>query len=127
MSPLHPRVVAVIGQGYVGLPLAMRAVEVGYSVVGYEANPQRAKRLAAGESYVEDVPDEVLAAAVASGRYRASADPDALANFDVAIITVPTPLTDGNPDLSHIEDSARTLAQYLRPGALVVLESTTYP
>jgi UDP-N-acetyl-D-glucosamine dehydrogenase len=119
--------VAVVGQGYVGLPLAMRAVEVGYDVVGYEANGGRAKRLADGESYVEDVPDDVLAAALTSGRYRASSDPDALTGFDVAVITVPTPLTDGNPDLSHIEDAARTLVRYLRPGATVILESTTYP
>ncbi|MBV9041194.1 MAG: nucleotide sugar dehydrogenase [Acidimicrobiia bacterium] len=127
MSPLHPRVVAIVGQGYVGLPVAMRAVEAGYNVVGYDASDARAKRLAAGESYVEDVPDEMLAAALASGRYRPTSDPDGLAGFDVAVITVPTPLTDGNPDLSYIEDAARTLAAHLRPGATVVLESTTYP
>jgi UDP-N-acetyl-D-glucosamine dehydrogenase len=127
VSSLLPRTVAVVGQGYVGLPLAMRAVEVGYTVIGYEASDARAKRLAAGESYVEDIPDEVLAAALASGRYKPTSDPKALAGFDVAVITVPTPLTDGNPDLSHIEDAARTLAAVMRPGATVILESTTYP
>jgi UDP-N-acetyl-D-glucosamine dehydrogenase len=119
--------VVVVGQGYVGLPLAMRAVEVGHDVVGLEVDTVRVKRLAAGESYVEDVPDEVVAAALASGRYRPSADPADLSGFDVAVITVPTPLRDGAPDLSHIEVSAQTLAPHLRPGATVVLESTTYP
>jgi len=127
MAAPAPRLLAVLGQGYVGLPLAMRAVDVGYQVVGYEVDQARAKRLAAGESYVEDVPSEVLGAALASGRYRPSGDAEALAGFDVAVITVPTPLTDGNPDLSHIEQAARTIARHLRPGTTVILESTTYP
>jgi UDP-N-acetyl-D-glucosamine dehydrogenase len=119
--------VLVMGQGYVGLPLAMRAVEVGYDVVGFDVDANRVKRLAAGESYVEDVPGGVLGAALASGRYRPSSETKACAGFDVAVITVPTPLREGNPDLSYIEDAARTLARFLRPGATVVLESTTYP
>ena len=119
--------VAVVGQGYVGLPLAMRAVEVGYDVVGYEVDDSRVKRLAAGESYVEDVASEALAAALASGRYRPSSSEDALDGFDVAVVTVPTPLREGVPDLSHIESSGEVLARHLRPGAMVVLESTTYP
>ena len=118
---------AVVGQGYVGLPLAMRAVEVGYDVVGLEADEARAKRLAAGESFVDDVPDGMLSAALASGRYLATTEAKAVAGFDVAVVTVPTPLRDGTPDLSYIESSARTLARFLRPGATVVLESTTYP
>ena len=117
----------VVGQGYVGLPLAMRAVEVGYDVVGYEADPGRVKRLSDGESYVEDVPPEVVSAALASGRYHPSIDPDACAGFDWAVITVPTPLREGNPDLSYIEAAAHTLAPHVRPGCTVVLESTTYP
>ncbi|MFN2606290.1 MAG: nucleotide sugar dehydrogenase, partial [Acidimicrobiales bacterium] len=127
MSAPSRRTVVVVGQGYVGLPLAMRAVEVGWSVVGYDTDEGRIKRLAAGESYVEDVSDEVLVAALAGGRYLASRDPGACAGFDVAVITVPTPLRDGNPDLSHIEAAATMLAGHLRPGATVVLESTTYP
>ncbi len=116
-----------MGQGYVGLPVAVRATEVGYSVVGYEIDDARAKRLAAGESYVEDIPDERLQAALATGRYRATADTGALAGFDVAVISVPTPLHEGAPDLSYIESAAVLLADHLRPGATVVLESTTYP
>jgi UDP-N-acetyl-D-glucosamine dehydrogenase len=119
--------VVVVGQGYVGLPLAMRAVEVGYRVVGYDVDEGRAKRLSAGQSFVEDVPSEQLQAALDSGRYRAASEARACQGFDVAVITVPTPLTDGNPDLSYIEDAARALARYLRPGATVILESTTYP
>jgi UDP-N-acetyl-D-glucosamine dehydrogenase len=117
----------VVGQGYVGLPLAMRAVQVGYDVVGYDVDGDRIKRLAAGESYVEDIPSEELVEALATGRYRPTDDADDLAGFDVAVVTVPTPLRDGNPDLSYIEVAARALAAHLRPGATVVLESTTYP
>jgi len=119
--------VVVLGQGYVGLPLALRAVEVGYDVVGYDTDADRIKRLAAGESYVDDIPAPALAAALASGRYRPSSDPGDCAGFDVAVITVPTPLSAGNPDLSFIEKAAALLAHHLRPGATVVLESTTYP
>jgi len=124
-SPLGK--VVVVGQGYVGLPLAMRAVEVGWSVVGIDTDEHRVKRLEAGESYVEDVPSAVLLAAVESGRYQASTDPAACAGFDVAIITVPTPLHEGAPDLSFIEQGTATLAPHVRPGATIVLESTTYP
>jgi UDP-N-acetyl-D-glucosamine dehydrogenase len=118
---------AVMGQGYVGLPLAMRAVEVGHTVVGFDTDAARIKRLAAGESYVEDIPSEQLAAALATGRYTAADDPAALAGFDVAVITVPTPLREGAPDLSFMESASSLLAAHLRPGATVVLESTTYP
>jgi UDP-N-acetyl-D-glucosamine dehydrogenase len=121
------RKLTVVGQGYVGLPLAMRAVEVGYDVVGYDVDHSHVKRLNAGESYVEDVSDVVLRDAVATGRYGASRDAKTCAGFDVAVITVPTPLREGNPDLSFIEEAGRTLARYVRPGACVVLESTTYP
>ena len=118
--------VVVVGQGYVGLPVAMRAVQVGFTVVGFEASPARVKSLAAGESYVGDINDDELAAALAAG-YLPTDDPAHLAGFDVAIISVPTPLADGLPDLSYIEAAGRELAGHLRPGACVVLESTTYP
>ena len=132
MTSSHPdgapsRRLVLMGQGYVGLPVAMRAVARGYSVVGFDVDEVRVKRLNAGESYVEDISDEVLQEALASGRYRATTRERDCAGFDVAVITVPTPLRDGVPDLSYIEASARTLGRYLRPGATVVLESTTYP
>ena len=120
--------VVIAGQGYVGLPLAVLAAESGhFHVVGYDVAVARVKRLAAGESYVEDVSSERLAAVLAAGTYRPSADPAALAGFDVAVISVPTPLREGLPDLSHIESAARALAPHLTAGATVVLESTTYP
>ena len=125
----HPSLlkVVVVGQGYVGLPLAMRAVEVGHDVVGYDVDEGRVKRLNAAESYVEDITDAQLESALASGRYTASQTARCCGGFDIAVITVPTPLCEGNPDLSYIESSAQTLARFLRPGATVVLESTTYP
>lgn len=119
--------VVVVGQGYVGLPLAVRAAEVGHLVVGLDVDVQRVKRLMLGESYVEDIPDTRLAPLLASGAYRPSIDSSDCADFDIAIVTVPTPLRDGVPDLSHVEDAARMLGRHLGRGATVVLESTTYP
>ncbi|MFD4413222.1 nucleotide sugar dehydrogenase [Streptomyces sp. NPDC058476] len=119
--------IVVAGQGYVGLPLAVRAAEVGHRVVGYDVDAHRVQQLAAGESYVEDVASSRLRAVLDSGVYSASADAARLAGFDIAVITVPTPLRDGVPDLTYIESCARTLGEHLRPGATVVLESTTYP
>jgi UDP-N-acetyl-D-glucosamine dehydrogenase len=118
--------VVVVGQGYVGLPLAMRAAEVGFPVVGYDVSPARVDELRAGRSYVEDVPAGQLGDALRAG-YLPSHAADDLSDFDVAIITVQTPLNEGAPDLSFIEAAGRDLAAHLRPGALVVLESTTYP
>ncbi|MET0421837.1 MAG: nucleotide sugar dehydrogenase [Acidimicrobiia bacterium] len=118
--------VVVVGQGYVGLPIAMRAVEVGFTVVGYETSASRVEALAAGRSYVEDISDDALTAALSAG-YVPTRDPLDMRAFDIAIITVPTPLRDGVPDLSFIESAGRDLRSRLDPGALVVLESTTYP
>jgi nucleotide sugar dehydrogenase len=126
-TAVHPTRLVVVGQGYVGLPLAMRAVEAGYDVVGYDVDTAKVGALAEGRSTVEDITDERLGAALATGRYVATADPDAAAGFDVSVISVPTPLHDGAPDLSYIDDAARALAPHLRPGACVILESTTYP
>lgn len=125
-DPARRRVV-VVGQGYVGLPLAMRAVEVGFDVIGFEVDARRVDRLVGGDSYIEDIDDSELRAALDSGRYLATTEPIDIAGFDIAVITVPTPLRDTLPDLSHIESAGRTLAAALKPGALVVLESTTYP
>jgi UDP-N-acetyl-D-mannosaminuronic acid dehydrogenase/UDP-N-acetyl-D-glucosamine dehydrogenase len=117
----------VIGQGYVGLPLAMRAVEAGFHVVGIDVDEWRVKRLGVAESYVEDIPDGVLQAALRSGRYRASTDYADAKQFDVCVITVPTPLREGVPDLRHIGSAGEAIAPLVRPGATVILESTTYP
>ena len=117
----------VVGQGHVGLPLAMRACEVGFDVVGLDTDGDRIKRLDAGQSVVEDVSDERLSSALASGRYHPSTDGTAAAGFAAAVISVPTPLREGRPDLSFIESAAALVAEHVTPGCVVVLESTTYP
>jgi len=118
--------VAVIGQGYVGLPLAMRASRVGFPVIGYEVVQARAESLRMGKSHVGDVTDDELVVALDRG-YRPTANSDDLAGFDVVVISVPTPLSDGLPDLSYIESAAITVGRHLTEGSCVVLESTTYP
>jgi UDP-N-acetyl-D-glucosamine dehydrogenase len=128
LSPNEPPAkLVVVGQGYVGLPLALRAVEAGFDVVGFDLAVDRIKQLAGGDSYVEDISDRQLAAALAGGRYRPTDDPAHMVDFDVAVIDVPTPLQEGNPNLSFVEDAASTLSGHLRPGATVILESTSYP
>lgn len=119
--------VVVVGQGYVGLPLAMRAVEFGYEVIGFDIDASRVARLASASSYVEDVSSDQLSRAIATGRYAPTTLPDRLEGFEVALITVPTPLREGGPDLSFVKEATGALAEHLSPGALVVLESTTYP
>lgn len=117
----------VVGQGYVGLPVAMRAVEVGMTVVGLDVDAVRIAALRGGESYVDDISSEQLTEAIDTGRYLASSDYDDAEGFDVAVITVPTPLREGLPDISYIESAGESLATRLTRGATVVLESTTYP
>jgi UDP-N-acetyl-D-glucosamine dehydrogenase len=118
--------VLIVGQGYVGLPVAMRAVEMGFPVAGLELSLSRVDSLRAGKSYVADVSDDELTRALASG-YLPTDDPSEAGPFDVAVITVPTPLSDGLPDLSHVEAAVESLGRRLRVGGLVILESTTYP
>jgi UDP-N-acetyl-D-glucosamine dehydrogenase len=117
----------VIGQGYVGLPLAMRAVDAGLNVVGLDLDISRIKRLAAAESFVEDVSGDRIAAALATGRYLPSSDYADAEGFDVCVISVPTPLRDGVPDLTFVERAGASLGPYVRRGCTVILESTTYP
>ncbi len=119
--------VIVIGQGYVGLPVAVRAAEAGFDVIGFDVDAGRVQRLANGESFIEDITDARLGAVLSGGHYRPSADPADLAGFDVAVISVPTPLREGIPDLSYIESAAQTVAPHVTAGCTVVLESTTYP
>jgi len=119
--------VVVVGQGYVGLPLAVRAAQVDHDVVAFDIDEARIKRLLSGQSYIEDISDEDLGVVLEAGTLHPSCEARACGGFDVAVIAVPTPLRDGAPDLRYIEQAADTLARYLRPGATVVVESTTYP
>lgn len=119
-------VIAVIGQGYVGLPVAMRASSVGYRTIGFDVSERRVESLRSGVSFVGDVSDAELVEALANG-YTPTTDDAELAGFDVAVISVPTPLRDGSPDLAYIEEAGRTIGAHLTAGACVILESTTYP
>jgi UDP-N-acetyl-D-glucosamine dehydrogenase len=120
--------VGVIGLGYVGLPLAVTAARAGFPVTGYDVDPAKITAIAASESYIEAVPQPVLAAEVAAGRLTATADFATLGSCDVIVICVPTPLTrHREPDLSFVTRTCADIAATLRPGQLVVLESTTYP
>ncbi|MGH3845224.1 MAG: nucleotide sugar dehydrogenase [Pseudonocardiaceae bacterium] len=127
ISDNSPRRVVVVGQGYVGLPVAIRAVEAGFDVVGFDIDKTRVDCLRKAQTYVDDITDSDLAVAMGTGRYLPTDDPAALAGFDVAVVCVPTPLRDGAPDLSYVEDAAGAIAPHIRPGCCVVLESTSYP
>jgi UDP-N-acetyl-D-glucosamine dehydrogenase len=120
--------VGVIGLGYVGLPLAASAARAGFCVTGFDIDPAKPPRLNAGHSYIDSVPSEELARHVADGRFEATGDLDRLADADVIVICVPTPLTrHREPDLSFVETTAEAVARTLRPGQLVSLESTSFP
>ena len=126
MSSERPTV-AVIGQGYVGLPLAVAAAATGHVVIGIDHDKARVDALNAGVSPVGDISDDALAAVLRERRYRAAADYAAVAEAEVVVLCVPTPYHNDAPDLSYIEGAAAQLAEHLRPGTLVILESTTYP
>jgi len=118
----------VIGLGYVGLPLMVVLAEAGFSVTGVDADSEKVDHIQRGESYIEDVPNEKIAALISEGRISASTTYDALADIDGVSICVPTPLRKtGDPDLSYIVSATQSLVPYLHPGMVVVLESTTYP
>ena len=120
--------VGVIGLGYVGLPLCRAFRERGFPVTGFDIDPDKVARLNAGESYLAHVPDEAVLAMLGQGRFEASADFARLGEVDIVLICVPTPLTpEREPDLRFIVSTAESVAAALRPGQLVVLESTTYP
>ena len=118
--------IGIVGLGYVGLPLAVAFAEAGNDVVGLDLDGSKVDSLNAGHSYIEDVPDTVLAPL--AGRLHATADYSELAACDAVIVCVPTPLSDSRePDLTFLLDSAGAISEILRSGQLVVLESTTYP
>ncbi|MCZ4093933.1 nucleotide sugar dehydrogenase [Sinorhizobium psoraleae] len=120
--------VGVIGLGYVGLPLAVAVARSGFPVTGFDIDPSKIVALDDGRSYIEAVTDDALGREIAAGRFHSTTDFADLAVCDVIVICVPTPLTKHrDPDLSFVEGTAHSIAAALRPGQLVVLESTTYP
>ncbi len=121
-------VVGVIGLGYVGLPLAVAFAEQGFAVLGFDVDPAKVAALGRGDSYIRHFPREQVAAVVDAGRLAATDDFSRLGEPDALLICVPTPLTpQREPDLSYVETTVRQIGSCLRPGQLVVLESTTYP
>lgn len=121
-------VVGVIGLGYVGLPLVRTFVEAGFRCLGFDCDQEKVERLRRGESYIAHLPGEWIKSCIDSGRFEPTAEMSRLAEADCILICVPTPLTDSrDPDLSYVEQTARQIAAVLRPGQLIVLESTTYP
>jgi UDP-N-acetyl-D-glucosamine dehydrogenase len=118
----------VIGLGYVGLPLALEFARRGVRVTGFDVDPAKVSAIGAGRSYIPDVSDDDLAAAVRAGTLSATVDTAALADMDVVSICVPTPLSKSrDPDVSFVAAALESVCTHLRPGQLIVLESTTYP
>ena len=121
-------VVGVLGLGYVGLPLALAFAEKRFSVVGFDVDPEKIEALEAGRSYIKHLDGDRLASARASGLFRATSDSADLAEPDVLLICVPTPLTpQREPEMGFVVSTVRQIRSRLRRGQLVVLESTTYP
>jgi UDP-N-acetyl-D-glucosamine dehydrogenase len=120
--------VAIVGLGYVGLPLAETFAWGGYPVLGFDVDPVKVEKLRRGQSYIGHICAERVRELVGSGRFEATCDPERFGDADAIIICVPTPLGEARePDLSYIVRTGETLRPHLRPGQLVVLESTTYP
>ena len=120
--------ITVIGQGYVGLPLAFHAAKSGYEVVGFDVNPKLVSDLNNGKSHIKDISDSDLSEIIQMGTYTATNNPKNIGNADIALIAVPTPLTENRePDLSFIESACDVLAKNLTKSALIINESTSYP
>jgi len=118
----------VIGLGYVGLPLSLTFLRKGISVLGFDLDPDKINRIHAGRSYIKHIPSDELAGFVQQVKFSATADFSRLNEPDVLLICVPTPLTQNRePDMQFIENTANFIAKEVRPGQLVILESTTYP
>ncbi len=120
--------VAVIGLGYVGLPLAITFAKAGFYVIGIDSDEEKVEQINEGQSYITDISNAVLRKQVDSGRLRASSDYSVLSEIDAVSISVPTPLRKtGDPDMSFIASASEQIAPYLHRGMVIVLESSTYP
>jgi UDP-N-acetyl-D-glucosamine dehydrogenase len=128
VSSKQPQILAIIGQGYVGLPLAMAAVDAGWTVIGVDNFEAKVAQINGGSSPVEDISDTQLQAAISRGAYKATTDFSAVAQASVITICVPTPLDDNRePDLTLLRNAATAIAPYVSSETLVVSESTSYP
>ena len=124
----HTIVAGVVGLGYVGLPLAVEKAKAGFKTIGFDVQKSKVDSVNAGHNYIGDVVDADLAELVKVGRLSATTDFSFVQDVDFIAICVPTPLDEHQePDISYVRDSATAVAQYLKPGTMVVLESTTYP
>ncbi len=124
----HEAKCGVIGLGYVGLPLAVEFGKIGFEVTGFDVQQSKVEQINAGTSYIQDVPTSDVAPLVQSGKLRATADFSLVAEMDTINICVPTPLRKTkDPDMSYIVKACEEMAKFLKPGTLVILESTTYP
>jgi UDP-N-acetyl-D-glucosamine dehydrogenase len=120
--------IGVIGLGYVGLPLALTATEAGFSVTGFDIDAQKVASLNSGQSYIAHIPPSEVQRAVESERFAAISDFAELQKLDLILVCVPTPLTvQREPDMTYVTSTAEQIAEHIRPGHLVVFESTTYP
>ena len=120
--------VAVVGQGYVGLPLAIQASEAGNKVVGYDNNQEKILEINKGRFEIPGLDSELIISLIAENRFKATYDPSDISDSDIVILAVPTPLgKDGKPDTSVLEQAAGTVAKYCKPTALIINESTSYP
>ena len=120
--------IGIIGLGYVGLPLANAFINAGFTVLGFDVDQAKVDRLAAGESYIKHISSETVSGWLSAGQFEATSDQTRMSEADALLICVPTPLSESRgPDLQYVEGTARAIAATLRPGQLVVLESTTYP
>lgn len=121
-------IAGVVGLGYVGLPLAVEKAKAGFKTIGFDVQPSKVDMVNAGHNYIGDVVDDELNVLVKNGMLSATSDFSFVKDVDFIAICVPTPLDiHQEPDISYVRDSATTVAEYLKPGAMVVLESTTYP
>ena len=120
--------VGIVGLGYVGLPLIHAFVSAGFRCLGFDVDQNKVDQLNRGQSYIGHIPSTWLESWLANHQFSATSTPEDLANADAILMCVPTPLTEARePDLSYVISSTQTISQILRPGQLIILESTTYP
>jgi UDP-N-acetyl-D-glucosamine dehydrogenase len=120
--------IGIVGLGYVGLPLVRAFVETGYTTIGFDVDSAKIEQLCQGQSYIQHIAGDWISQKIAAGKFVATDQLDRVAEADAILICVPTPLNESrDPDLTYVEQTVKSIAQVLRPGQLIVLESTTYP